>query len=178
LILAGVSTPEVPADAVAQLLARQQIHEVVLSYCRAIDRLDFELLRECYHQDAIDHHTGFDGDREAYIDWVQGPLSQLAGTQHTVANHLVELHLDRGLAYAETYCQAYHWTAPGGEARLNFTSGSRYVDRFEYRAGRWRIAERWSVREWTRLVPEELRVDKEGPGPEPMRSRADLAYRR
>jgi len=164
--------------ALAGLVAKQEIYEVVLRYCRAVDRLDFDALRDCYHPDAIDHHTAFDGNRDEYVAWVQGPLGKLAGTQHTVSNHLVELDLDRQLAWSETYCQAYHWTEPGGQARLNFTSGSRYVDRFERRNGVWRIAERWSVREWTRLVPEELRVEKEGPGPSPVRGRGDVAYLR
>jgi hypothetical protein len=166
------------SDAIEALLAKQEIYEVVMRYCRAVDRLDMELLRECYHPDAIDHHTAFEGVRDDYIEWVQGPLGKLAGSQHIIANHLVELDLPNDLAWSEAYCNSYHWTEPGGDPRLNFAGGSRYVDRFERRDGVWRIGERWSVREWTRLRPDEFRVDKEGPGPEPSRSREDWAYRR
>ncbi|MGW0045302.1 hypothetical protein [Rhodococcus sp. NPDC003348] len=40
-----------------------------------------------------------------------------------------------------------HWGHPN---RGDFTSGARFVDLMERRDGRWAIAERWAVREWTR----------------------------
>ncbi|WP_221890845.1 nuclear transport factor 2 family protein [Microbispora sp. KK1-11] len=33
---------------------QQEIHEVVLRYCRGVDRLDMDLVRSAYHPDAID----------------------------------------------------------------------------------------------------------------------------
>ncbi len=58
-------------EPVAGLLARQEIHDVVLRYCRGVDRLDLDLVRDCYHPGALDHHTGFDGTVAEYVPWVQ-----------------------------------------------------------------------------------------------------------
>ena len=54
---------------VRQLADRQAIHDVVVRYCRAVDRMDRELLLTCYHPDAIDHHGIFVGSPEAFADW-------------------------------------------------------------------------------------------------------------
>ena len=44
----------------SRLLDRNEIEEVVLRYCRGIDRRDFDLVRSCYHPDATDRHGSFD----------------------------------------------------------------------------------------------------------------------
>jgi SnoaL-like domain len=157
-----------------ELLAKQEIYEVVLRYCRGVDRLDLDLVRSAYHPGGIDHHTGFDGTVEDYLPWVSAALARFAGTMHLVANHLVELHGDR--AVAETYGTAVHWGDPADDPRRNFTSGFRYVDRMQWRDGRWAIAERWAVRDWTRSDAG-LSMPKEGRGPGGARDRTDPVYR-
>lgn len=52
------------------------LYGVIARYCRGIDRLDMALVRSAYHPDGVDHHTGFDGGRDEFIDWVE-PLSAL-----------------------------------------------------------------------------------------------------
>jgi hypothetical protein len=163
----------VTADPVAELVAKQEIYEVVLRYCRGVDRLDLDLVRDCYHEGGLDHHTGFDGTIEDYLPWVAGALSRFAGTMHVVANHLVELSGD--LARAETYGTAAHWGEPADDPRRNFTSGFRYVDRVERRDGRWAIAERWAVREWTRSDAGRY-LAREADGPTGRRDRSDPLY--
>ena len=159
----------------ARLADKQEIAEVVLRYCRGVDRLDFELVRSCYHDDAIDHHTGFDGDADGYVAWLTTLLPRLSGTMHLVGNLLVEVEGD--LARSETYGTAHHWGDPPTDPSKNFTSGFRYVDTMERRDGVWRIAERWAVREWTRLIPADTVRPKEGEGPSPRRDRSDPVYR-
>ncbi|MCW3843595.1 nuclear transport factor 2 family protein, partial [Micromonospora yasonensis] len=97
----------------AELADRQHIHEVVLRYCRGIDRLDLDLVRSAYHPDGVDHHTGFDGPVDEFLAWVEPLLRRLTGTTHIVGNHLVELHGDR--AVAETYGTAVHWGEPADD---------------------------------------------------------------
>lgn len=154
-------------DALQELLHKQAIYEVVLRYCRGIDRLDFDLVRAAYHPDGIDHHTGFDGTVDEFIEWVRPKLRTLGGTMHHIGNRLVELHGDR--AISESYSTAAHWGAPG---RDDFTSGCRYVDLMELRDGRWAIAERWAVREWTRSDAGRLTAP-EGHGPRGRRDTSD-----
>ncbi len=42
--------------ALQELLDKQAIHEVLLRYCRGVDRRDEEVLRSVYHADAIHEH--------------------------------------------------------------------------------------------------------------------------
>jgi hypothetical protein len=131
------------------LADKQAIYEVVARYCRGVDRLDLELVRSCYHPDAREHHPGFDGGRDDYIAWIGQGLVRFEGTMHVIANHLVEI--DGDLARAETYVNAYHWSTDATDPELNFSTGSRYVDTFARRAGEWRVAERYCVRNWVRV---------------------------
>ena len=53
-----------PSDTAAlldELKSRAEITEVVLRYCRGIDRCDEALLRACFHSDASHRHGGFEG---------------------------------------------------------------------------------------------------------------------
>jgi hypothetical protein len=161
---------------VQALLDKQAILEVVLRYCRGVDRLDLPLVRSCYHDDGVDHHTGFTGSADDYVDWIDRGLRRFAGTMHVIGNHLCELRGET--AYAETYGTAHHWGEPPADPTLNFTSAFRYVDRFERRGDRWRIAERFAVREWTRAIPAEQVRAKEGEGPVASRDGSDPVYRR
>jgi hypothetical protein len=152
---------------------RRLIHDLILGYCRGVDRLDFELVRSAYHPGGIDHHTGFDGTVEEYIPWLQSVLPRLDGTMHVVANHLVEF--DGPRAVSETYGFAVHWGSPPDNPAVNFTSGFRYIDSLEYRADRWGITERHAVREWTRSDAGS-RVAREAPGPAGSRDGGDPLY--
>jgi hypothetical protein len=152
---------------------RAEIAEVVLRYCRGIDRLDLDLVRACYHPDGVDHHTGFDGGVEDYLAWVGAALRRFTGTMHIVGNQLIEVRADR--AVCESYGTAVHWGDPPDDPRRNFTSGFRYVDRLSRRAGRWAIDERWAVREWTRSDAGR-QLAKEGDGPGGSRDRSDPVY--
>ena len=158
------------------LLDKQAIHEVVLRYCRGIDRLDAELVRSCFHPDATDEHGAFTGTRDEYVTWVTRVLARFEGTMHVTANHLVELAGDT--AHSETYGIAYHFGDPPGDERVNFTTGFRYVDRFERRDGEWRIAARVAVREWTERVTLEqhYEIPASRDGRRGRRDRGDAVY--
>ena len=154
------------SEPAARLVDLHAIREVVSSYCRGVDRLDLDLVRSAYHPDAVDHHTGFDGGVDDFVRWLGGNLQHLTGSMHMMGNHHVEfVGADR--AISETYCNAAHW---GEHERLNFTTGVRYIDLMERREGRWAIAERWAVREWTRR---DVFVAPEGPGPRGRRDADD-----
>lgn len=161
---------------VAELLAKQEIYDVLCRYCRGIDRLDMGLVRDCYHEGAIDHHSGFEGDLEEFLAWAEASLRQMDGTMHTICNHLAEI--DGDVAVAETYAHAWHWTATPTKASHNAQTGTRYVDRFERRDGIWRISERWAVRSWIRTEAEGVVVHRdENVGPIGRRDGQDLVYR-
>jgi hypothetical protein len=134
-----------PADDLA-------IRQVVLRYCRGIDRMDRDLVRSCYHPDAIDSHGTFSGGVEDFLTWVWRVLDRYTMTMHYVANQLVETHAaDR--ARCESYGIAVHRT-DGGEDRGNLTTGFRFVDDFDRRDGEWRIVRRVATTEWVRVERE------------------------
>ena len=136
---------------VQRLLDERAIREVLLRYCRGVDRLELDLVRECYHPDAIDDHGSFRGGVEDYLAWIGRLLPRYDVTMHLLGNVLVELSPDRpDLARVETYGVAIH-QKPDGPAELNLTIGFRYVDRFERREPvGWRIADRVCTTEWVR----------------------------
>jgi hypothetical protein len=135
-----------------ELLDKQALYELVVRYCRAVDRADVELMRSCYHPDAIDEHGYFSGGVEELIAAMQDggvldPSSRPAPVQHSVTNALFEI--DGDIAHGETYNVVRRIAEDG----TFYVEGyGRYVDRFERRAGQWRIAHRRVVVDW--VAPE------------------------
>lgn len=126
--------------------AEREITAVLHRYCRGIDRMDADLIRSAYHDDAIDDHgDAFRGGVEDYISWVLGVLGErFTSTMHTLSNIFIEIEGDE--AYAESYLIAYHVASSTGSLRV---FGARYVDHLERRDGvGWRIAHRVLVPEW------------------------------
>ena len=156
----------------AELSDRHEIHDLVLRYCLAVDRADWTAVRAVYAHDGVDHHTGFSGDADAYVAWLQERTAVFDGTLHLAATHRAELYGDH--AYAETSGTAVHWGAPGDDESRNFTSGFRYLDHVRRDPEGWRIVERLAVREWTRTDAGRLR-EPEGDGPRGRRGPGDPA---
>jgi len=146
------TTAPAASDALAALLDEREIERVILRYCRGIDRMDRALVRSCYHDDARDVHGSFDGGVDAFLDFCFRLLARYSSTMHFVGNRLVELSPSRPRerARAETYGIAFHRGDPAIPER-NLVTGFRYVDRFEHRAGEWRIAQRVATTEWVRV---------------------------
>lgn len=134
-----------------RLLDDRAIRDVLLRYCRGIDRIELDLVRACYHADAVDDHGAFRGGVEEFLTWIGRLLPRYGVTSHLLHNCLVEFHPTKpGVARVETYGIAEHQT-PGGPPELNLTICFRYLDRFEDRGDGWRIADRLCTTEWVRV---------------------------
>lgn len=137
-------------DALQRLVDDRAIRDVLLRYCRGVDRIELDLVRDCYWPDATDDHGAFKGGVEAFVTWIGRLLPRYDVTTHSLANCLVEWHpTSPDVARVETYGTAEHQTA-GGPPELNLTIAFRYLDRFERRGGEWRIADRVCTTEWVR----------------------------
>lgn len=169
-------------DGLEILLAERAIRQVILTYCRGVDRADSDLIRSCYHPGAQDAHGSFHGDGDAFADYIVVLVKdRFESTVHTVHNCTIQFDGDSG-AHVETYFVAYHLgkQEPSGEAVFRIFAG-RYVDRFELRDASWKITSRVVVRDWSlgrRLSAEEVEREREGAvsyvgG---RQDRADLAY--
>ncbi|MCA9504139.1 MAG: nuclear transport factor 2 family protein [Spirochaetaceae bacterium] len=139
-------------DELEILWAEREITRVILTYARAVDRLDFGLLRTCFHPDARLHYgEHWSGDLEAGLAWLERSLPKLAGTQHDFGAPFIELDLEAGVARCDTYSVNSALYRPDTSGRqLHNVSGTRYEDRFERREGAWRIVERRNRRVWSR----------------------------
>ncbi|NDH47737.1 MAG: nuclear transport factor 2 family protein [Acidimicrobiia bacterium] len=132
------------------LIAREQIRDVVYRYARGVDRRDYELVRSCYHPNATDDHGSYKGDVDGFITWLGAQLSRWSVTSHTMANILIDLHDD--VARVETYAVAYHRTVVrDGKDPRDITAGVRYVDDMRRIDGAWAISRRVVVSDWVRV---------------------------
>ena len=130
--------------ALRALVDRQEIHDVIVRYCRGVDRLDRELILSAYHPDAIDDHGLFVGGPEAFADHFFAFHSKMqSSTQHIITNHFCDL--DGDTAHTETYWLFAGMNRSGPALSLG---GGRYVDRMERRGGRWAIAQRKCLYDW------------------------------
>jgi hypothetical protein len=150
----------VPADAAsaAAAAAAEQIRQAALRYCRGVDRLDFELMFSAYHADATDDHGVFVGSARELCERVVRSHRRYEATMHCVLNHAIDI-VDDTHATGEVYNVTY-LVQNDGERRLH-TWWGRYVDRYECRDGRWAIAHRVCVHEWTRseVLTEAMPID-------------------
>ncbi len=133
------------------VLAEAEIRDVHLRYCRANDRRDEDLMRGCFHEDAvIELHKEL--DVEEFLALGREILSQYTVTWHNTGNQLVEVRGD--VAWAEHYTISSHRIAADDKGpERDWIAHGRYVDRMERRGGAWRIARRKMIVDYTRLDP-------------------------
>ena len=133
------------------LMAEREITRVFLTYARAVDSLDFERLRSCFHPDARIHYGEmFSGNLEETIAWLENSLPRLQSTLHDFGAPWIELDLENGRARCETYTTnaARYPANEQGEVVLN-VAGARYLDLFERRNDAWRIVDRKNIGAWS-----------------------------
>jgi SnoaL-like domain len=134
------------------LLAREEITDVVKALARGTDRLDRELMASCYHPDGTDDHNVFRGTGTEFAQWVVDTLPHFEATMHFVGPPRIRREGNR--AKVDTYCVAHHVSKPDDAGlQSDMVLGLRYVDRFECRDGRWLIAARVCAFDWTYTIP-------------------------
>jgi hypothetical protein len=137
------------------LLAREEITDVVKALARGTDRLDRELMASCYHPDGTDDHNVFRGTGTEFAQWVVDTLPHFQATMHFIGPPRIRNDGDR--AEVDTYCVAHHVSKPDDAGlQTDMVLGLRYVDRFERRPsdadGRWLIAARVCAFDWSYTV--------------------------
>jgi len=160
---------------------RQEIEQILKLYCRAIDRVDVELLKSIYHPEATDDHGSFSGNAHEFADYITSSMrTGIIDGIHTVTHCTIDV--DGNFATSEAYYWAYQ-SVPGGEDNVraffgdtyadtqkaagkidqvqDYYCGGRYIDLFEKRAGVWKILRRKITNEWNDIRPNE-RLTAEG----------------
>lgn len=167
---------------VRELADRQEILDCIHRYCHGMDRLDRELVLSAYHLDAYDDHGTICAPVEEFVDFTMQRHRQgmTVSHHHLVMNHRAEI--DGDVAHATTYF-IYSATLPKTDPDKPHTvslNGGRYIDRFERRDGRWAIADRVCIVEWTAAttpmaLPATAGLPTTGHA---ARDKTDLQYRR
>jgi hypothetical protein len=137
---------------VDELCARAEIHHVLMSYFRHVDRLNLGLVRDLFFDDAYLNYRSYQGSIGGFVDeyLVDLPL-RYARTVHFAGNVIIDLEGDA--ARTETYCIGHHTWNPEFRSDASFmVVWLRYLDRFERRHGEWKIARRDVVYDWVRTA--------------------------
>lgn len=131
-----------------ELVARAEITDVMARYQHACDRGDRDLMRSCYHDDAIDDHGRANGPVDEVMDFLGRYAADLRSTYHFMGAPHIVVGVDDNpdKALAETYC-LYRREMLDPEAEI-LMQGLRYFDVFERRADVWRIAHRTVLLDW------------------------------
>jgi hypothetical protein len=132
-----------------RLLDEREIHDVLLRYCRGVDRSDDEMLATCYHADAIDDHGSWVKSGADAPKWIADrgmPADEPA--MHFLGN--VSIDVEGDTAFTESYLLAFR-AYRKNDRPYTRTRALRFIDRFARRNGEWRISERVVVDDWNRV---------------------------
>lgn len=155
-------------DALALLVAKDEIRELAQLYARGIDRKDVGLLRTLYTVDAIDNHGAYySGPVEGYFTFLERSLPHMHIGSHNICNHLISVDGDR--AEGEVYAIAWHLVPDGQGGLAHDIQGVRYIDNYRREGGRWLFAQRDVTFDMKLLLP----AADHGDQPDPTR---DVTY--
>jgi len=163
---------------------RQEIQNILGTYCRAIDRCDVELLKSIYHPDGTDNHGPYAASAHEFADIIVKRLKEVVNYGfHTVTHSVIDVH--GKFATSESYYYGYHTVGPGYDKIAEFfgkkyadeqvrggkigqtheyVAAGRYLDVLERRNGKWKILHRSITNEWGQCQPTNLITDEGEPG--------------
>ncbi len=134
---------------IQKLLDERAITRVLHAYCRAVDRLDEDLLVSTYHPDSYDDHGVFKGNGQEFARFcIKALKERTLATSHRMSNIMIDL--EGRDARSESYVIARHLVESDGVQKLE-TAGARYIDQFSQREGQWKIASRVVVVDWGKV---------------------------
>jgi hypothetical protein len=135
-------------DRLGELLSRQDIYDVIKQVSRAIDRFDEALFVSGFHADAV-IEAGAMVEQPVRVYAIGAELHDTGqiSTLHHLTNHSCDI--DGDVAHAETY----FFYVGRNRDDINWAAGGRYADRLERRDGKWKIAFRCTILEWSGTMP-------------------------
>ncbi|MDX3899120.1 MAG: nuclear transport factor 2 family protein [Sphingobium sp.] len=138
------------ARSVRALEDRQQITDVLHRYARGWDRFDADALYASFHPDSTHQHGGFEGLSVDFIKFGLEMCAPVHAMTHLITN--VSIWLDGDRATSECHFLAHHRRDSDGGGQEDMFLKGRYLDRFDRRAGEWRIAHRLGLHDFERIV--------------------------
>jgi hypothetical protein len=145
------SAERVALDPLYELVAKAEIRELLMRRGRAVDAKDPDAIVRQHVPGSRDTHGIFDGTIEEFGEYLRTHNysdPRYGPQRHVVANSLIEI-ISPSVATVESLHIAYH--------RIELAAGSyevyvggRYLDRCELVGGRWLLASRTVVYDWSR----------------------------
>src|SRR3954452_1436055 len=135
---------------VDELVAKQAITDVIYTYCRALDRMDWDLALTVWHADGTADYGAhmYQGTGAGFVEWVWTQHAAMMGHSHQITNVLIEVDGDH--AASEAYVTATLRLDRDASAQAaEIVSRGRYVDTWSRREGRWAIDRRRFVEDFT-----------------------------
>ncbi|GAA5192254.1 hypothetical protein GCM10023346_13780 [Arthrobacter gyeryongensis] len=170
------------------LIAGARINKVLVDYCQGVDRRDWALVLNCYHEDAADSHGPYVGAPAGLVEWMRRNHEYVTFCMHVLSNVSIKFSAeDPSLARVESYClsrktiesaeQDPLLAGTGATDPVRRTVACRYIDTFENRPGvGWRISKRTVVHEWMRRDPAHAFVELDPAFEFSRRDNSDLLY--
>lgn len=139
-----------PSTGIDAALSRAEIHDLVMAYCRGVDRADEALLASIFTEDSTVISGVVNGSGAQFATGICAFVrNQLDLCFHSVANEWIEVSGDE--AVGEHYALA-HMVKDG----FDVMTGGRYIDRYVRRGARWLIQSRSFVTDWNTSHPSSL----------------------
>lgn len=134
---------------------KEAIRDVISAYAHAIDRRRWDMMDRLFHPDATFGFGPIEGDWRSFVEQARSIIDPCVATHHQLGQVLIAFS-GTDAADTETYMTAMHIIPPGypvpafPDRGRNYSAviAGRYVDRFERRAGQWRIARRQGIYDW------------------------------
>ena len=163
--------------AVDELVAKHAITEVIYTYCRALDRMDWDLALTVWHADGTADYGAnmYQGTGAGFVEWVWTQHAGMMGHSHQITNVLVEVDGDRGASEAYVTA-ALRLESDANAQAVEIVSRGRYVDTWSRRDGRWAIDHRRFVEDFTSTYPVSAMEPSDAAQRSSRRDRDDPSY--
>ena len=135
-----------PDPVIQRLLDRNEVHDLVVRYARALDARDWDLLASCFVPEATySYPNGGSSSRAEIVERCTRALTRLDASQHLLGN--IEITVDGDSASTIVYFQAQHVLTgtPGGDC---FIIAGSYRDTLRRTSDGWRITHRAQEYHW------------------------------
>src|SRR5438477_9084017 len=135
-------------EAAVRLLAdRAEIHDVMMRYAAAVDRRDWDMLRDCFIPELKVLGWGEFKNRDELLEFIKR-VAIFHTTMHMMGNQCIEV--DGDTAAMDTYAMlTHHHDGPDGEPLELNMSGNRYIEKVSRRDGGWVIHQRGGDPVWS-----------------------------
>jgi hypothetical protein len=138
---------------IQELLDKQAITEVIYRYGRSMDRLDRELGLSVFWPEATADYDKqmYQGSGSGFVDMVMEAHPNFSAHSHQFSNIVINVYGDS--ATSETYGDVTLRRIDETGRCIDIRNLGRYVDRWERRAGEWRIIARIYLHDFDQTGP-------------------------